>query len=128
MVETITLQLPGELVERIKHEVSPSQPEMERFFIEAARKQLRELRIKQLRAEYDTANTRRSPREVYDATRARVAGFEKKHGMDSDEFMKRYRSGEIQERDDNWEDLQEWRFAYLGLLRLEEKLNVQREG
>ena len=121
MVESITLRLPGELVERIKHQVSPSQPEMERFFIEAARRQLRELRIKQLREEYGATNTRRSPREVHEATRARVEGFEKKHGMTSAEFMRRYKSGEIQEREDNWEEWQEWRFAYLSLLRLEEK-------
>lgn len=121
MVETITLKLPGELIAQIKAQVSPTQSELEKFFAEAAQKQLRDMRAKRLQEEYEATHARRSPREMYEVVVAQVAQFEKKYGMASDQFLRRYKSGEIQERDDNWQDLQEWRFAYLGLLRMEEK-------
>lgn len=89
--------IPDELVEQVK---SVTRMDLDQFLINAARKQVRQLRARQMREEYEAqvrAQTHRrlTPRQVYDRTLADVVAFELKYKLSSDRFLQDFEAGVI---------------------------------
>lgn len=74
------IAIPDELVEQVK---SVTGMELDKFLINAARKQVREIRARQLREEYERTHRRLTPRQVYERTLVGVVAFELKYPTSS---------------------------------------------
>lgn len=118
------IAIPDELVQQVKSVVTTSQAEVEKFFVEAARKRLREIRAKQMEAEYHRTHARLSPRQVYNKMLAEIAEYETKYHMPTDRFVGDFESGIIE--DDPF-DYYKWRGAYYTLRSVEAKHGFRRE-
>ncbi|MFQ5616521.1 MAG: hypothetical protein ACE5GO_08690 [Anaerolineales bacterium] len=119
------IAIPDELVEQVR--VVAYTKTLEQFFIDAARQQLRTLRARQLRQEYERTHHRRTPRQVYEKTLAGVLAFERKYGIISDQFLRDFEAGVIDEDPDDWVAFYRWRTMAYGLQRMEEKYGFRRE-
>ncbi|MBA4379441.1 MAG: hypothetical protein C0393_01920 [Anaerolinea sp.] len=120
------IAIPDELVEQVK---SVARTEaLEKFFINAARKQVREIRARQLREEYERTHRRLTPHQVYERTLAGVVAFELKYGLSSDQFLRDFEAGVIDEDRDDWGAFYRWRTMAYGLRRIEKEYGFKREA
>ena len=120
------IPIPDELVKQVKSIVRAEA--LEEFFIEAARKQVREIRARQLRQEYERAHRRLTPRQVYERTLAGVIALEHKYGLASDQFLRDFEAGVIDEDPDDWVAYYRWRTLAYGLRRMEKEYGFEREA
>jgi len=120
------IAIPDELVEQVK---SVAQVEaVEKFFINAARKQVREIRARQLRKEYDSTHRRLTPSEVYVGMLSDVVAFETQYGLSSDQFLDDFESGLLEEDSSDWVAFYRWRTMAHGLRRMEQEYGFTREA
>lgn len=121
-----TIAIPDELVEEVK---SVSHVEiLEKFFIDAARKQVRSIRARQLRQEYERTHRHLISREVYEKTLAKVIAFERQYGLASEQFLRDFEAGVIEEDPDDWVAFYRWRTMAYGLQRMEKEYGFKREA
>lgn len=123
---TTLIAIPDDLIERIKSEVSQSQTEIEKFFTEAAQKQLREVRARRLQQQ-ERPRTHRTPREVYDAALAQVSSYETKYKMPSLQFLQDFESGALDEDPNDWMAFYRWRGLAYSLISMEKRYGFRRE-
>lgn len=120
--------IPDELVEQVK---SVTEMDLDQFLISAARKQVRQLRAHQLRQEYEaqvrTQIHRLTPRQVYDRTLADMVAFELKYSMSSDQFLKDFEAGLIDEDRNDWVAFYRWRTLAFSLKQMEKNYGFTRE-
>lgn len=120
------IAIPDELVEQVK---SVARTEaLDQFFIHAARKQVREIRARQLREEYERTHRRLTPRQVYERTLAQVVAFETRYALSSDQFLRDFESGVIDEDRSDWVAFYRWRTLAYGLRRMEKEYGFKREA
>jgi hypothetical protein len=119
------ITIPDELVEHVKS-VTPM--EVETFFINAARKELRHLRARQLREEYERTHRHRTPQEVYEQTLAEIIAFETKYGVSSDQFLRDFETGVMDEDPTDWVAFYRWRTLVYGLRQMEHTYGLRREA
>lgn len=116
--------IPDELVEQVK---SVTRMDLDQFLISAARKQVRQLRAHQLRQEYERTHRRLTPRQVYDRTLSDVVAFELKYNMSSDQFLKDFEAGLIDEDRNDWVAFYRWRTLAFSLKQMEKNYGFTRE-
>ncbi len=116
------IAIPDELVEQVK---SVSHAELDKFF-NAARKAVRQIRARQLREEYERTHRRRAPREVYERTLAEVVAFETKYKLPSDQFLRDFEAGVIDEDPNDWVAFYRWRTMAYGLQHMEKEHGFKR--
>lgn len=121
------ISVPEDLVEQVRSLVAASQAEIEKFFAEAARKRLREIKAKQAEAEYYQTHARLSPRQVFERSLKEVLALETKYGMSSEEFIRGFEAGEIDEDPDDPIIFYHWRTLHYGLQHMEKEFGFQRE-
>ncbi len=120
------IAIPDELVEKVKS-VAHTEA-LEKFFIDAALRQVRAIRARQLRQEYERTHRRLTPRQVYERTLAGVIVFERKYGIMSDQFLRDFESGGIDEDPDDWVAFYRWRTMAYGLRHMEKEYGFKRES
>ncbi|HRJ40523.1 MAG: hypothetical protein KJZ86_02135 [Caldilineaceae bacterium] len=120
------IAVPDELVEQVKAVAHPEA--LEQFFISAARKQVRQIRSRQLREEYARTEQRLSPRQVYTKMLAGVIAFETQYGLSSDQFLQDFETGILNEDPKDWVGFYRWRTLAHGLRRLEKEYGFTREA
>lgn len=116
--------IPDELVEQVK---SVTRMDLDQFLINAARKQVRQLREEyeaQVRAQ---THRRLTPRQVYDRTLADVVAFELKYKLSSDRFLRDFEAGVIDEDRSEWVAFYRWRTLAYGLRQMEKEYGFTRE-
>jgi hypothetical protein len=119
------IAIPDELAEQVK---SVTVMELDQFLINAARRELRQIRARRLREEYERAHRRLSPRQVYERTLAQVVAFETKYGLSSDQFLRDFEAGVIEEDPNDWVAFYRWRIMAFGLRRIEKEYGFMREA
>lgn len=119
------IAIPDELVEQVK---SVTGMKLEQFLIVAARRQVRQIRACQLRAEYERTCQRLTPRHIYERDQAQIAAFELKYGLASDQFLQDFEAGVIDEDRGDWTAFYRWRTMAYGLRRMEKEYGFTREG
>lgn len=119
------IAIPDELVEQVK---SVTGMKLEQFLIDAARRQVRQIRARQLREEYERTHRRLTPRQVYERTQAQVAAFELKYKLSSDQFLRDFEAGVIDEDRDDWAAFYRWRTMAYGLRRMEKEYGFTRKA
>lgn len=119
------IAIPDELAEQVK---SVTVMELDQFLINAARRELRQIRARQLREEYERTHRRLSPRQVYERTLAQVVAFETKYGLSSDQFLQDFEAGVIEEDPNDWVAFYRWRTMAFGLRRIEKEYGFMREA
>ena len=117
------IAIPDELVEQVK---SVSHAELDKFFINAARKAVRQIRARQLREEYERTHRHRAPREVYERTLAEVVAFETKYKLPSDQFLRDFEAGVMDEDPNDWVVFYRWRTMAYGLQHMEKEYGFKR--
>ncbi len=125
---SITITIPDELIEKVKTVVP--QPDIEKFFVDAAQKQLREIMMLRMREEYRRTHAhlpRKTPREVYDAALAKVIVYETKYKMPSVQFLQDFESGAIDEDPDDWMAFYRWRGLAYSLISMEQRFGFRRK-
>lgn len=120
------ITIPDELVEQIKS-IARTEP-LDQFLIDAARKQVREIRARQLREEYERAQRRQTPRQIYEQTLAQVVEFETKYACSSEQFLQDFESGALDEDPGDWIAFYRWRTLAYGLRRMEQEYHFTREA
>jgi hypothetical protein len=121
----MTITIPDELVEQVK---SVTRMELDRFFIHAVRKELRQIRARQLREEYERTHRRPIPHQVYEKTLAQVVAFETRYGLSSDQFLHDFEAGVIDEDPKDWVAFYRWRTLAYGLRHMEKEYGFKREA
>jgi hypothetical protein len=125
---SVTITVPDELIEKVKTVVP--QPDIEKFFVDAAQKQLREIMMLRVQEEYRRANAhlpRKTPREVYERLLKEVIAFETKYKMSSDHFLPNFESGAIDEDPDDWMAFYRWRGKAYSLRSMEKTYGLRHE-
>lgn len=122
---SITIAIPDELVQQVK---SVTRTELDKFFIHAARKEVRQIRARQLREEYERTHRRRTPRQVYESTLAQVIAFETRYALSSDKFLQDFEAGVIEEDPNDWVAFYRWRTMAYGLRHMEKEYGFKREA
>ena len=125
---SVTITIPDDLIEIIKTQVTATPAEIEQFFVDAARNYLRELRAKQLHEAYERAHAAKLLREVYRQTITEIKSFESKYHMSSEQFLKAFESGAVDEDPDDWMAFYRWRNLVYSLRRMEEKYGLTPEA
>lgn len=120
------IAIPDELVEQVKS-VAHTEA-LEKFFINAARKQVREIRARRLREEYARSHQRLTPRQVYAGTLNDVVAFETRYGLSSNQFLQDFEAGTLNEDRDDWVAFYRWRTLAHALRRMEEEYGFTREA
>lgn len=123
---SMMIAVPDELVEQVRL-VARSEA-VEKFFINAARKQVRELRARRLSVEYERTHQRLLPRQVYAETLAGVVAFEAKYGLMSDQFLQDFEAGVLDEDRTDWVAFYRWRTLAHSLRRMEREYGFNREA
>jgi len=118
------IAVPDDLVEQVK---SVTHTNLDKFLISAARKEIRQIRARQLREEYERAHRRRLPREVYETTLAEVVAFETRYKLSSEQFLQDFEAGVMDEDSADWTAFYRWRAAAYGLRRMEKEYGFRRE-
>jgi len=124
---SVTITVPDELVEKVKTVVP--QPDVEKFFVDAAQKQLREIMMARMQEEYRRAHEhlpRKTPREVYARLLKEVIAFESKYKMSSDKFLPDFESGAIDEDPNDWMAFYRWRGLAYSLISMEKRYGFRR--
>ena len=121
-----TIAIPDELVEQVKSVARTES--LENFFIYAVRKQVREIRAQPLRQKYERTHRRRTPRQVYEKTLAEAIAFERQYGIGSDQFLRDFEAGVLNEDVDDWVAYYHWRTLAYGLQRMEKEYGFKREA
>lgn len=119
------IAFPDELVEQVKTVAHVDG--LEEFFIEAARRQVRQIRARQMRQEYAATHTPLSPRQVYQNLLEGAMAFESKYGLSSEQFLSDFETGLLDEDGDDWNAFYHWRTLAYGLKRLENEYGFTRE-
>jgi len=120
------IAIPDELVEQVRS-VAHTEA-LEKFFNSAARRQVREIRARRLRQEYEHTHQRLTPRQVYARTLTEVVAFETQYGLSSDQFLQDFEAGVLDEDRNDWVAFYRWRTMAHGLRRLEREYGFQREA
>ena len=120
---TTMIAIPDELVEQVKL-VTPTA--VDAFFINAGRRELRQIRARQLRDEYERTQVHRTPREVYEGTLASVIAFESRYNIGSDQFLRDFEAGVIDEDPSDWVAFYRWRILAYALRHLEKEYGFKR--
>jgi len=120
-----TIAIPDELVEQVK---SVTGMKLDQFLIDAAHRQVRQIRARQLQAEYERTHRRLTPRQVYERTQAQIVAFELKYKLSSDQFLQDFEAGVIDEDRDDWVAFYRWRTMAYGLRRMEKEYGFTREA
>jgi len=119
------IAIPDELVEQVR---SVTRMDLDQFLVNAARKQVRQIRARQLREEYERTHLRLTPRQVYERTLATVVAFELKYGLSSDQFLRDFEAGVIDEDRNDWVAFYRWRTMAYGLRRMEKEYGFARKA
>ena len=119
------IAVPDELVDQVKSVAHVDG--LEAFFIDAARRQVRQIRARQMRQEYAAAHTPLSPRQVYQNLLEGVVAFESKYGLSSEQFLNDFEAGLLDEDREDWNAFYRWRTLAYGLKRLESEYGFTRE-
>lgn len=122
---SVMIAIPDDLVQQVK---SVTHTELDKFFINAARKEVRQIRARQLREEYERTHRHRTPREVYETTLTEVIALETKYHMPSDQFLQDFESGVIDEDPNDWMAFYRWRTLAYGLQHMEKEYGFKREA
>jgi hypothetical protein len=125
---SVTITVPDELIEKVKTVVP--QPDIEKFFVDAAQKQLREIMMLRMQEEYRRTHShlpRKTPREVYERLLKEVIAFETKYKMSSDQFLPNFESGAIDEDSNDWLAFYRWRTRAYSLRDMEKTFGLKRE-
>jgi len=117
------IAIPDELVEQVK---SVTGMKLEQFLLDAARRQVRQIRAQQLRTEYEHTHQRLTPQQVYKRTLDQVAAFELKYGLPSEQFLREFESGALNEDRGDWTALYRWRIMAYSLRRMEQEYGFTR--
>ncbi|GIL15953.1 MAG: hypothetical protein BroJett039_11260 [Chloroflexota bacterium] len=117
--------LPDELVEQVK---SVTAMDLDQFLVNAVRKELRQLRAQRLRREYERTHARLTPSQVYERTLVDVVAFENKYKLSSDQFLRDFEAGVIDEDRDDWVAFYRWRTLAYGLRDMEKEYGFTREA
>jgi len=118
------IAVPDELVDQVKSVVHADG--LEEFFIDAARRQVRQIRARQMRQEYAATHSPLSPRQVYQNLLEGVVAFESKYGFSSEQFLADFETGLLDEDRDDWNAFYRWRTLAYGLKRLENEYGFTR--
>ncbi len=116
--------IPDELVEQVK---SVAIMELDQFLIKAAHKELRQIRARQLRDQYERTHRRLTPRQIYESILAQIVALESRYGLSSDQFLQDFEAGRIDEDCDDWGAFYRWRTMTYGLQRMERECGFKRE-
>lgn len=116
--------IPDELVEQVK---SVAIMELDQFLIKAAHKELRQIRARQLRDQYERTHRRLTPRQIYESILAQIVALESRYGLSSDQFLQDFEAGRIDEDCDDWGAFYRWRTMTYGLQRMEREYGFKRE-
>jgi hypothetical protein len=116
--------IPDELAEQVK---TVTTMELDQFLINAAQKELRQIRSRQLQEEYQRTHDDSTPREVYQRTLAQVNAFETQYGQSSDQFLQDFEAGVIDEDRSDWVAFYRWRTMAYALRRMEKEYDFKRE-
>lgn len=119
------ITIPDELVEHVK---SVTHTELEIFFMNAVRKELRQRRARQVREEYERTHRHRTPRDVYEKTRAEIVACETKYGVSSGQFLRDFEAGVMDEDPSDWVAFYRWRTLVYGLRQMEGTYGFRREA
>jgi hypothetical protein len=125
------IAIPDELFEQVE---SVSGMKLDQFLINAARKEVRQIRARQMREEYERTHRRLNPRQVYETTLAGVVAFELKYKLSSDQFLRDFEAGAtespfgIEEDRDDWVAFYGWRTMAYGLRHMEKEYGFTREA
>lgn len=119
------IAFPDELVEQVKTVAQADG--LEAFFIDAARRQVRQIRARHMRQEYAATRKPLSPRQVYQNFLEGVVAFEAKYGLSSEQFLSDFETGLLDEDGDDWNAFYRWRTLAYGLKRLEREYGFTRE-
>ncbi len=119
------IAVPDELIEQVK--LVAQTEALETFFIDAARRQVRVIRARHLREEYNRTHRRLSPRQVYARTLADVVAYENQYGLSSDQFLQDFEDGTLDEDRSDWTGFYRWRTMVYGLRRMEKEYEFTRE-
>lgn len=120
------ITVPEELVEQVRSVAAVQ--EVDDFFIDAARRQVRQIRALQLRLEYERSPERRTPAQVYASLLADVLAFEAKYGRPTEQFLADFESGLLDEDADDWNAFYRWRAVGYALKRMEAEHGFTREN
>ncbi len=120
------IAVPDELVDQVKSVVHTNA--VEEFFIAAARKQVRQIRARQLRDEHARTHQPLTPREVYARMLGGVIAFETKYGLSSEQFLLDFEAGLLDEDPEDWGAFYRWRTMAYGLRRIEKEYGFTREA
>jgi hypothetical protein len=116
--------IPDKLAEEVK---TVTTMELDQFLITAAHKELRQIRARQLREEYERTHDHRTPHQVYERTVAQAIIFEAEYGLSSDQFLEKFEAGVIDEHQNDWVVFYRWRTIAYGLQRMEKEYGFTRE-
>lgn len=119
------IAVPDELVAQVRS-VAAVQA-LDDFFIDAAHRQVRQIRARQLRQEYERSQERRTPAQVYAALSEDALAFESKYGHSTEQFLSEFESGWLDEDADDWNAFYRWRTLAYGLKRLEQEYGFTRK-
>jgi len=120
------IAIPDELVEQVK---SVARTEvLEKFFIDAARRQVRDIRARRLRQEYERIHRHLTPHQVYARMLTGVVAFEAQYGLSSDQFLQDFETGVLDEDRNDWVAFYRWRTMAYGLRRMEREYGFRREA
>lgn len=122
----VMIAIPDELVVQVKSAAHTK--ELDKFVINAARKEVRHIRARQLREEYERTHRHRVPRQVYETTLTQVVAFETKYGLSSEQFLQDFEAGIIDEDPTDWVAFYRWRTMAYGLQHMEKEYGFQREA
>lgn len=120
------ITVPDELVEQVRSVAAVET--LDDFFIDAARRQVRQIRARQLRQEYERSQGRRTPAQVYASLSADAFAFESKYRRSTEQFLSEFESGQLDEDADDWNAFYRWRSLAYGLKRLEQEYGFTREA
>ena len=102
----VMIAIPDELVVQVKSAAHAK--ELDKFVINAARKEVRHIRARQLREEYERTHRHRVPRQVYETTLTQVVAFETKYGLSSEQFLQDFEAAIIDDDPKDWVALYRW--------------------
>lgn len=120
------IAVPDELVEQVRS-VAAVQA-LDDFFIDAARRQVRQIRARQLSQEFERNQERRTPAQVYASLSEDALVFESKYGRSTEQYLSEFESGRLDEDANDWNAFYRWRTLAYGLKRLEQEYGFTRKA